>query len=148
MKKLLIILPLVLLVTAGCQTTNKPATTANNNASSTNNTNSPSATGQKFSESPDYQNSYLISGPTLSPEAQQVLNGFKLSKQTLADGSEQINLKAMESAYQDQQYTLQPGQQLFFVDRSLGDDSTKEGNSRDDYGIIVDGQGYIVTSGR
>jgi len=140
MKKILIILPFVLLLTAGCQAVNNngTASTVGNNAATTN------STGQKFSDSADFANAYLISSGTLSSTTQQALTGFQLNKEPLPDGSLQINLKATESGYQDQQYTLKPGQQLYFVDRFLGDDVSSEGNQRDDYGVIVDSQGYIV----
>jgi hypothetical protein len=144
MKKIYIILPAIALLSAACQsaTSNSALTPSiSNNASST-----ATVTAQKFSDSPDYQNAFLISGDTLSQTAQQALTGFQISRQMQMNGSIKINLKATETGYQDKQYTLAPGQQLYFIDKTLGDDQASEGNVRDDYGIVVDGQGFIVGS--
>jgi len=143
MKKIYIILPVIALLSAACQsaTNNLALTPSSNNNSSTT-----AVTAQKFSDSPDYQNAFLISGDTLSQTAQQALTGFQISRQMQMNGSIKINLKATETGYQDKQYTLDPGQQLYFVDKTLGDDQASEGNVRDDYGIVVDSQGFIVSN--
>ena len=151
MKKILLILPLVTLAVAGCQlgATNSSYNYSPNPTSTTGDLSATTTmTTQKFSDSADYQSAYLISGASLDSSAQQALTGFNLSKQTLPNGSIQINLKAVESGYQDQQYTLQSGQQLYFVDRTFGDDRNSEGNQGDDYGIIVDAQGFVVSGGQ
>lgn len=144
MKKIIFILPLVSLVVVGCQFSNKQVSTNTNSTSTTNGVSVTST--KKFSDSADYKNAYLISGDSLDSAATEALTGFDFNKQTMADNSIQINLKAKESGYQDQRYTLQPGQQLYFVDRNLGDDRGKEGNQADDYGIIVDSRGYVINN--
>ena len=138
MKKLFWFLPLMVLLLSGC------GQSANTNASKTG---APSAQSsvQKFSDQPYYSRSYLISAETLSPEAQAAIAGFQLTKQPQADGSVQIFLKATESQYHDQQYSLKPGEQLYFIDRTLSDDpSGKEINIGDDTAVIVDSQGNVV----
>lgn len=145
MKKILIILPAIVLLTVACTSNNK-SQPLNQTPTATQSTTT-TVTPQKFSDSTDYQSAVLISGDTLSAEAQKSLTGFSLSRQLQMDGSISINLKALESGYQSMKFIVKPGQQLYFVDRSLGDDSGKEYNQRDDYGIIVDSQGYIVSAG-
>ena len=145
MKKLLILLPLVTLMAASCQM----APSSNNSTTNASGTDlTVNSSMQKFSDSADYSNSHLISGDTLDSQAQLALAGFNLNKQTLADGSTQINLTATESGYHDQQYVLKTGQQLYFIDRTLGDDQGTERSTGDDYGVIVDSQGLIVNSGQ
>lgn len=157
MKKLLLIAPLALILIMGAACSQKPTAPPanldiNNPAASQNNpaSNSPggvangTAVRLKLSDSPLAPNAYLISSDTLSAEAQTALTGFKLDKKTLADGTTQIDLTAIDPEYKNQQYILQPGWSLYFVDRSLGDDNGKESNIQDDFGIMTDSEGYIV----
>jgi len=155
MKKLLFILPAVLLLVAGCgYAATSPKNTVGGNLPAVSNiagTNGSTAnpSQQKFSDSPYYSSSSLISGDTLSAAAQNALTGFTLSKQTLADGTTQINLTAKETGYQNQSYNLKPGEQLYFTELNPGDDSSgKERNQGDDFGTVVDASGYIVSGGR
>lgn len=100
---------------------------------------------QKFSDQPYAKNAYLISSDTLSPDATTALAGFKMSKQTFSDGTTRIDLKALEPQYHDQSYTLQPGEQLYFIDQFLGDDQGgAEANIGDDTAVVVNGQGNVV----
>jgi len=162
MKKMLIMLPVVTLLISGCQlgsnsSNSNPANTntsvSQTNANLNTQVNNPNATdatntsiAQKFTDSADFDSSYLISGLTLDEASQRAIQGFQLSKQVLPDGSTQIKLKAIEAGYQDKLYTLKPDQKLYFIDRTLGDDRGTENNTGDDYGVIVDNQGYIVSS--
>ena len=138
MKKTLLI-PAMLLLLAGC-TAQTPTNTTQDN------TNASATTGsQKFSDQPYYSYSYLISGDTLSADAKTALAGFDLNKQVMPDGTTQIMLKAQKAEYHDQQYTLQPGQQLYFLERMLGDDqNNNENNLGDDSAVVVDAQGNVV----
>jgi hypothetical protein len=103
------------------------------------------ASGTKFQDSPDYKNAYLISGDALSADAQKALTGFDMQKQVLADGSTQITLNAINPEYQDQVYTLKPGQQLYFIESYLADDNgAVDNNPMDDHAIVVDSNGYLV----
>jgi hypothetical protein len=98
----------------------------------------------KFTDSPDYPYAYLISGDTLDANATQALAGFELQKQQMADGSLNITLKALSPEYTDQDYIVKPGQKLYFIERSLRDDSDGEHNTHDDTAVIVDAGGYVV----
>jgi hypothetical protein len=108
--------------------------------------NSPAAAASlKFSDQTYYSYSYLISGDNLSADAQTALTGFTLNKQVLADGNTQIKLTATNPEYKDQQYILKPGEQLYFIEKFLGDDQGgKEGNILDDMAVVVDAQDNVV----
>ena len=100
---------------------------------------------QLFKGSQYEQYAYLISGDSLDSSAQQAITGFKLNKRSNPDGTVTITLKALEPAYNDQTYTLKPGQKLYFIETSLSDDQdNRELSMSDDTAIIVDSQGYIV----
>ena len=99
----------------------------------------------KFSTSPYAQFAYLISGNTLSPEAQHALTGYELVKAKQANGDTQITLRSTSAPAPDQIYTLTPGESLYFVDYVLGDDAQpRDYSPNDDKAIIVDQNGYIV----
>jgi len=102
--------------------------------------------GTKFADSPISKSAYLISADSLSPDAEKAIAGFSLNKTTLADGSMNITLKALNPEYQDQNYLVQPGQQLYFIELNFGDDSAPQGeyNMRDDKTILVDSNGIIL----
>ncbi|HTY44351.1 MAG TPA: hypothetical protein VMC80_03845 [Patescibacteria group bacterium] len=115
------------------------------NSSSTANAVAGSSNETKLSDSPYANYAYLISSDTLSPEAQQAITGFQINKAANSDGTTTYNLIASNPEYQNQSYTLQPGQSLYFIERSLGDDNDgTEGFLGDDHAIIVDSNGYIV----
>jgi len=119
---------------------NKPTTTMNAIASGNVNSNQ-----TKLSESPYANYAYLISSDSLSSEAQQAISGFNINKQTNSDGTTTINLVALNPEYQNQSYTLQPGQSLYFIERSMGDDGNgSETFLGDDHAIVVDSNGYII----
>jgi hypothetical protein len=105
-------------------------------------------TGVKLSDTPDWNNAHLISGSSLDNSAQQALSGFSLQKTTNPDGSMTITLKALNPEYSDQQYTVKPGQQLYFIEKSFGDDSPPSGErtTGDDSAVLVDSNGFIVNS--
>lgn len=133
MKKNIMIVALLLFL-SGCGIQNAP--TGNNGNGQT---------SVKFSDQPYYNQSYLISGDTLSPEAQAALSGFSLDKKPNSDGTVQITLKALQPQYHDQQFTLKPGEQLYFIEKTLGDDQPdQDNNTRDDSGVVVDSQGNVV----
>lgn len=99
----------------------------------------------KLSDSPYANYAYLISSDPLSADAQQAISGFNINKQTNSDGTTTINLIALNPEYQNQTYTLQPGQSLYFIERSMGDDGNGTENFLgDDHAIIVDSNGYII----
>jgi len=100
---------------------------------------------QKFSDSPDYISAHLISSESLDDSAKAALAGFELQKQVLADGRTNFTLKALSPSYSDQNYILQPGQSLYFIEKFPQDDQPDtDANLRDDSAVIVDADGYIV----
>jgi hypothetical protein len=100
---------------------------------------------QLFSSSPESQYSYLISTPTYDAKTQQALSGFKVTKNTLSDGSIQITLNAQNPEYKTQTYTVKTGEKLYFIEKFLGDDNgTEDKNLKDDTAVLVDANGYIV----
>ncbi len=99
----------------------------------------------KLADTPYMQVAYLLSGPTLSPEAEQAIAGFQLKKQPLSDGSTQYTLKAINPGYKDQTFTVKPGEKLYFIEGSFGDDSqNNEYALGDDGAVLVDANGYVV----
>ncbi|MFA5131130.1 MAG: hypothetical protein WC467_01770 [Patescibacteria group bacterium] len=162
MKKLFLLLPLVIIIAAGCTLGNSPSASntpssalkvvatgseaLNAGLNSELGTTTTIAGSMKLVDSPYADNAYLISGDILSAEAQKALTGFTLNKQLQSDGSTLISLTATNPEYSDQKYVIQTGQSLYFVDRMLSDDSGIEGNQADDFGLITDGNGYIVPS--
>ena len=134
-KKILIVG--LLLFLAGC---GSPMTQNNSNTNSSN-----GSINVKFSDQPYYNSSYLISSDNLSTDAQAALSGFSLSKKAMPDGTTQITLKALSTEYHDQQYTLKPGEQLYFIEKTLGDDqANQDSNLHDDTAVVVDSQGNVV----
>ena len=115
--------------------TNSPATPAQNQA------------GPKITD-PQYTNkAYLISGDSLDATAQTATSGFNISKIVNSDGTTTFTLTSTNPEYQDQSYTLQPGQKLYFIEMNLGDDyNNNEGNLGDDRAVITDADGNIIQS--
>lgn len=112
----------------------------------TQNVGSENITSQKFSDSADYQYSHLISSP-LSADAKTAINGFQLSQASNSDGSITYTFTAIEQSYTNQTYNVKPGENLYFIEKSSGDDdlaANADYGMRDDYAVIVDGNGYIV----
>ncbi len=105
------------------------------------------AASQKFADQPYYQYSYLISSDTLSADAQAALSGFKMTRSVQPDGTTRIVLEAQLPGYQNQQYDLKPGEQLYFVEKILTDDDPVKGADiypQDDQAVVVDAAGNVV----
>ena len=103
-------------------------------------------TNIKFATSPYAKISYLVSGNTLSPQAQRVLAGYQFGKTKLADGDTQITLHSTSTFAKPQVYTLTHGEKFYLVDSTLGDDSLeRDYNPNNDKAIIVNQNGYVVT---
>ena len=102
-----------------------------------------------MSDSKFAQSSYLISDPTLSADAQNAISGFSLDRNVLADGRVNITLVALSPEYQSQNYVLESGQSLYFIESYAGDDNPPKGEGpslMDDHAIIVDKDGYALTT--
>lgn len=147
MKRFLTALILVVIVGTGTYVlmrnkSNASASTSNTSTTASSSTNRP---GTKLADSQYANYAYLISGDSLSADAQQALTGFTMTKQATSDGGMQIILTAKQSNYHNQTYTLKPGQSLYFIETSLGDDQGDQDTMlNDDTAVIVDANGYLV----
>lgn len=111
------------------------------NGSQTNGSSQP----QLFENSVYKPYAYLISTDRIDASTQQALSGFKLERQNNSDGSQTITLKALDPSYADQSYAVKPGEKLYFIETSLGDDpDNHELSLSDDSAILVNAQGYII----
>lgn len=102
----------------------------------------------KLADSKFAQSSYLISGETLSKEAQDAISGFSLERNVLSDGRINITLIALSPEYQSQNYVIQPEYSLYFIESYPGDDSPPKGEGpslMDDHAVVVDPQGYVLS---
>lgn len=149
--KLLVPAVFVALLAAGCSGAQTTSTTVNNQPTAQSpaqpNNPPPPAASNKFTDQPYYKMSYLISGDTLSADAKMALTGFSMDKKVQSDGTTQITLRAQKTEYHDQQYTLQKGDQLYFIEKFLGDDNNEgneDKNMGDDQAVVVDSQGNVV----
>lgn len=109
----------------------------------------PVVIAQKFADQDYAKTAYLVSGPTLTADAQKALAGFQMSKKTLADGSTEITLKSLKPEYHDQIYTIKTGEQLYFIEKFLQDDQNgDEKNILDDTAVVVGADGMVVEAPR
>jgi hypothetical protein len=144
-----VVVPLALgaLLAAGCNKAAPAAVTPQPDQTAAQGTPAQPSASQKFTEQPYYNMSYLISGDTLSADAQTALTGFSMDKKTLPDGTTQITLTALEAGYHNQQYILHTGDQLYFIEKFLGDDDNEakeDHNMGDDEAVVVDSQGNVI----
>ncbi len=106
-----------------------------------------SSGGTLFADSPYASYAYLISTSPLSAQAKQALTGFNLNVTQNSNGSETYRLTTAKSNYVNQTYILEPGQKLYFIERSLGDDDASTDTDYmmgDDAGIVVNADGTIA----
>ncbi len=103
------------------------------------------STGQLFKDSPDYQYAYRIFPTLVSGAAKQALSGFDMKTTDLGNNTYRVDLTTRESQYHSQSFTVMGDQKIYFIERSLGDDS---GNNDlvygDDHAVAVDARGYIL----
>jgi hypothetical protein len=106
------------------------------------------ATGkQLFKDSPSFAKAYQIFPGPLSDQAKLAMTGFMTKTESQMDGSVVVTMTATNTEYKNQQYTVKPGYSLYFIEKSLGDDSASENTDRflpDDMAVLVDAQGYVV----
>ncbi len=123
--------------------------TSGTQASSPSPSSTPQSSGTKLADTQYMQFAYLISGDntTFDAATTNALAGFQVIKEKQADGSMKITLKALKSEYHTQVYTVMPGQKLYFIETSLGDDrDNQEYSYGDDTAVLVDANGYIITN--
>ena len=140
MKKLLAISALAALLAAGCnQAASAPSGGGQAQAASP-------AAGTKLSDEPYANYAYEVDPNNLSAQAKQALAGFTVSSKALDAGDTQITLAATGNPeYHTQVYTLKPGQKLYFIEKSWGDDGgDKDFSYGDDTAVVVDQNGYVV----
>ncbi|MCL4399904.1 hypothetical protein M1506_01350 [Patescibacteria group bacterium] len=100
--------------------------------------------GMKLSDAPFYNNAFEIF-PSLGPGAETALDGFDLSVKNAGNGLSEVTLTSKKGNYKNQTLAVKDGEKVYFVERSMGDDSTSTDYAyADDYAIIVDGNGYIL----
>lgn len=102
--------------------------------------------GSKLTGSPLEPFAYKLAPGAIPSETTAKLVGFAVTTKTLSDGSEQVTLAPKDSEDQLQQYTVKPGESLYFIEMTPVDDkadSDKDLNYRDDYAIITDAQGIL-----
>ena len=98
-----------------------------------------------FSTSPDYSASVQIFPGELSDTAKMYLANFDMNTQAQSDGSTIVSLTPKGGSGPVQKYTVKSDQVLYFVEKFPGDDSNDNDlNMNDDYGVIVDSNGFIV----
>ena len=92
------------------------------------------------------QYAYQIYPGPADSAAQKALAGFNLSIQDQGD-SVVVYLKAVSGRYKDAQYTVAKGDTAYFVETTMRDDpNDQENNLGDDGVVVVDPQGYLLTS--
>jgi hypothetical protein len=107
-----------------------------------------STTGELFVNSIYAPYAYLISTNTLDARTMAALSGFAIQTSTNPDGFTQITLNAKNPGYQTQTYTVHSGEQLYFIERSLSDDTQDMDKfPNDDNAVLVDANGYILQIG-
>lgn len=138
-------------VLAGCSPQQSPATGRQGAPAVTSAQAQPSSQsanasrGIRFQDTPYARYAYLISDNTISPDAETALAGFQVQRETQPDGSLKVTLKALQSEYHDQSYVVQPGQKLYFIEESMGDDvDGKDYSLSDDTAVLVDSDGYVI----
>jgi hypothetical protein len=102
------------------------------------------STGVAFSSSPDYARSHEVY-PTMASDAKQALSAFSITTKDLGSGATQVTLTNGAEGYQGQSVVVGPGQSVYFIEKSTGDDSdTEDSSTRDDYLLAVDAQGNML----
>ncbi|MDE1975288.1 MAG: hypothetical protein KGI49_02140 [Patescibacteria group bacterium] len=103
------------------------------------------STGQLFTDSQYASRSFLIFPGSPSAAAERALAGFDMQTKDLGGGVTQVSLVAKAGDYATQVYDVGPGQELFFVETSMGDDNQSQDYAYgDDLGVVVDQNGYIL----
>ncbi len=104
----------------------------------------PNSTATLFSSTPYAQFGYLISGNSLSSQAQTAMAGFNLTRTQNQNGTVTVAITLLASG-QRQDVSLVPGDRLYFIETSFGDDSFGgESNLGDDGLVLVNANGYVV----
>ena len=124
---------------AQAPTQNQPSSPGQNTAAA------PPAGAVKFSDLPVSSASVQIAPGPLSDAAKAALSGFTMSSAQQSDGSLLVTLTETQRGASNQ-VTLKPGQTLYFIETSYGDDPLPNGETSlgDDGYMVVDQNGYVV----
>jgi hypothetical protein len=152
MKNLMLVLLVLLVLGGGVYFYRKayPISTSNSATSSNSSpiaVTSPVSTGKTlFSDSPDAATSAVIFPGSLSDQAKTFVENFTMSTEIQSDGSTTVSLMPKNTSDEKPQtYNVKNGQKLYFIEKFPGDDAAdKDSNIKDDYGVIVDADGFIV----
>ncbi len=99
----------------------------------------------RLQDTPYWNFAHLISDPTMDSATKQALAGFSVKRTVLSNGTIQVDLTAQRSGYRSQTYMLEPGQKLYFIETSFGDDAaSREFSLGDDAAVKVDANGYVL----
>ncbi|MCL4360338.1 hypothetical protein M1555_03745 [Patescibacteria group bacterium] len=102
--------------------------------------------GMEFKTSPLLRYAYAIAPGTMTAAAAAAMTGFTMTTATGSDGSETVMLTPKDSENEKQDYTITPGQTLYYIEQTRGDDqpdTDKDLNYRDDYCVIVGADGTV-----
>lgn len=101
---------------------------------------------QKFTDSNLASIAYQIFPGPMSAETVKAIAGFNIKTTPNADATTLISLTSTNPEYKDQQYTVKPGEILYFIEKNPGDDSeNKDKFMADDTAVLVDANGFIIT---
>ena len=102
------------------------------------------STGQQFSQYKYFSKAHEVY-PTLAADTKTALGAFSYSKQDLGGGVYKFTLTNDAEGYKGQSVTVGPGQTVYFIEPSTGDDSaTEDSITTDDSLVAVDAQGNIL----
>lgn len=101
--------------------------------------------GDNLFDSPLYKFAYQIVPGDLSASSERALYGWNIKQEKQLDNSILVTLTPKDSDDQNQQYTVKTGNTLYFIEQTPADDKSGnvDKNLRDDYGVIVDGNGIV-----
>jgi len=108
----------------------------------------PVSSGQvKFSDTTDATFAVQIFPGATSDQAKQAMAGYEMQTKDVGNGTTQITLIPNGQTDRALVYQVKSDQKLYFVETRMGDDQSAgtDSNLEDDYGVIVDSQGFVVS---
>lgn len=102
------------------------------------------STGQLFSQY-QYASKAHELYPTPAADAKTALGAFSYTKTNIGGGSYRFTLTNSAEGFKGQSVVVGPGQTLYFIEPSRGDDSgTEDSITTDDFFVVVDAEGHIL----
>lgn len=101
----------------------------------------------KFSDTADSRSAVKIFPGQISDKDKPALTGYAMQTKDMGNGIIQIILTPNGNSNQALTYQIKSDQSLYFVEKRMGDDQSPstDTNLEDDYGVIVDNQGFVVS---